>query len=208
MDERTKTGTPKSRFRSHERASGQSTRRIACSIELTVTVQNTFFWTWKTGKDPRTGLHANPMWSYALGLREGWMPRDPWQQRGYCARLFNAHNNASGITSNDDPRRLASRPIKAPLSDWATGGPGGQDRLDVASARSKYTWPPSNLTRTVFDPNRLPSYERNRPVPRLPGLDRRRLGKDFRMMGPKKGCRYPDAFSQRDDEVELEKWNC
>ncbi len=45
-----------------------------------------FFWTWKIGNSLRTGKPTSPMWSYSLGLQQGWMPTNPLQDSsGACA---------------------------------------------------------------------------------------------------------------------------
>ncbi|KWU42660.1 family 5 glycoside hydrolase, partial [Rhodotorula sp. JG-1b] len=48
--------------------------------------QNWFYWTWKTTPSSRhfPHLEANPLWSYSLGVREGWIPRDPRDADGFC----------------------------------------------------------------------------------------------------------------------------
>lgn len=44
-------------------------------------LRNFFFWNWKIGDSIETGKPVNPMWSYKLGLQEGWMPENPKPSR-------------------------------------------------------------------------------------------------------------------------------
>ena len=46
-----------------------------------------FFWTWKIGNSTTTNSVQAPLWSYQLGLENGWMPADPRQALGKCASL-------------------------------------------------------------------------------------------------------------------------
>ncbi|KAG8934183.1 hypothetical protein FRC02_010449 [Tulasnella sp. 418] len=47
-------------------------------------LQNWFFWTWKIGPSLESGKVEAPLWSYRLGLENGWMPTDPRQSVGVC----------------------------------------------------------------------------------------------------------------------------
>ncbi|KAF8749963.1 Cellulase (glycosyl hydrolase family 5) [Rhizoctonia solani] len=47
--------------------------------------QNYFFWTWKIGKSSTWGTVASPLWSYKLGLDNGFMPTDPRAAVGVCS---------------------------------------------------------------------------------------------------------------------------
>lgn len=191
-------GRPQARgVLAHERSPG-AVRCLSRSYERLAdqSSQNTFFWTWKTGIDPRTGLVANPMWSYSLGLREGWIPRDPRLSDGFCARHFERMNVVQG---RDQLTQYASRPIRSSLPDWSTGKL-GESRLDLRAARKRYEWPPKNLSGLpTTGEGGLPRYERNRPLPRLEGLDRSKVG-HWKLMGPKQGCKYPDPFDQDEEQ--------
>ncbi|KAJ2912465.1 hypothetical protein MD484_g7948, partial [Candolleomyces efflorescens] len=45
-----------------------------------------FFWTWKIGPSQAGRVQA-PLWSYKLGLDNGWIPRDPRDSVGKCAAV-------------------------------------------------------------------------------------------------------------------------
>ncbi|TXT13576.1 hypothetical protein VHUM_00943 [Vanrija humicola] len=47
-------------------------------------LQNWFFWTWKIGNSTELGYASSPFWHYQLGLKEGWMPKDPRAAGGFC----------------------------------------------------------------------------------------------------------------------------
>jgi glucan 1,3-beta-glucosidase len=48
-------------------------------------LENWFFWTWKIGP-ALNGTIMAPLWSYQLGLEQGWMPQDPRASEGMCDR--------------------------------------------------------------------------------------------------------------------------
>ncbi|KAG8896576.1 hypothetical protein FRB99_008828 [Tulasnella sp. 403] len=47
-------------------------------------LQNWFFWTWKIGPSSVSGQVEAPLWSYSLGLQNGWVPKDPRLSTGVC----------------------------------------------------------------------------------------------------------------------------
>lgn len=49
-------------------------------------LQQWFFWTWKIGRldDVETTMSTAPFWDYQLGLRDGWIPKDPRDSVGVC----------------------------------------------------------------------------------------------------------------------------
>ncbi|KAL0575635.1 hypothetical protein V5O48_006339 [Marasmius crinis-equi] len=47
-------------------------------------LQNWFFWTWKIGASSKSNKVESPAWSYSLGWKNGWMPKDPRQADGAC----------------------------------------------------------------------------------------------------------------------------
>ncbi|CCO32664.1 putative glucan 1,3-beta-glucosidase D [Rhizoctonia solani AG-1 IB] len=102
--------------------------------------QNYFFWTWKIGKSTTWGTVASPLWSYKLGLDNGFMPTDPRQAVGVCS-------NAS--------------PWNGPLPASKTGG-GGAGPIDAAY-RTQYAWPPASLSGGV-NPAALPTYTATQTV--------------------------------------------
>jgi hypothetical protein len=68
-----------------------------------------------------------PLWSYQLGLQNGWMPTDPRKSSGKCAAL-NAPQAAFAGT----------------YSSWQTGGAGAG--TIAASVTASYPWPPATLS--------------------------------------------------------------
>ncbi|KAF8602790.1 glycoside hydrolase [Ceratobasidium sp. AG-I] len=97
-------------------------------------LQNYFFWTWKIGKSSTWGTVASPLWSYQLGLQNGFMPTDP--------------RSAAGTCSN-------TAPWNGPLPASKTGGVGA-GTVDAAYAAA-HTWPPATL-HAVDDVGTLPTY--------------------------------------------------
>ena len=88
------------------------------------------------------------MWSYSLGLQEGWMPKDPRSSIGYC-------NNA-GVNS----------PWTPPLKSWQTGG-NGAGTVDPTFVASYGAWPPASLS-GVENVQYAPTYTATGAVPTLP----------------------------------------
>lgn len=108
-------------------------------------LQNFFFWSWKIGNSSVTNAPVNPMWSYQLGLQEGYMPADPRSAIGYCQ----ANQNANGGS-------YTSVPWAGTFSAWQTGGVGAGTL--APSATSAYTvWPPVSYS-NYPDANLLPTY--------------------------------------------------
>jgi hypothetical protein len=46
-------------------------------LRLTLTSQHWFFWTWKIGPSAIANSPRAPLWSYKLGLENGWIPHNP-----------------------------------------------------------------------------------------------------------------------------------
>jgi hypothetical protein len=97
-----------------------------------------------------TGKVESPMWSYQLGLQEGWIPTDPRTSEGVC--------NAAGI----------NRPFEGPLRPSQTGGQGAGTIAPTFLA-SYGEWPPASLANiNATDMFFLPTYTPTGTVPRLP----------------------------------------
>jgi hypothetical protein len=67
--------------------------------------QDFFFWTWKIGPSLESGKVETPLWSYQLGLENGWIPTDPRELLGKCASLGSAQ-----------------KPFDMQFKPWQTGG--------------------------------------------------------------------------------------
>ncbi|KAI0029788.1 glycoside hydrolase family 5 protein [Vararia minispora EC-137] len=95
-----------------------------------------FFWTWKIGAAASGEIEA-PLWSYQLGLRNGWIPSDPRTFVGTCAALG-----------------TAEQPWNGTFAGWQTGAP----TSSVApSSRTSLAFPPS-LSNIVVPMTLLPTY--------------------------------------------------
>ena len=84
-----------------------------------------FFWTWKIGNSSATNSVQAPLWSYKLGLEGGWMPKDPRQAVGTCAKF--------GVASN---------PFDGVYQPWMTGG-AGAGTIAPSATENIPAWPPS-----------------------------------------------------------------
>ncbi|KAJ6549603.1 hypothetical protein DFH09DRAFT_926049, partial [Mycena vulgaris] len=112
-------------------------------------MQDWFFWTWKIGK-AADGVVRSPLWSYQLGLENGWMLTDPRVAAGKCGAL--------GVTGAQ---------FDGTYSAWQTGGAGAG--TIAASATDAFgTWPPATISNV--DPavlTILPTYTATGSVPTL-----------------------------------------
>ncbi|GAA5828569.1 hypothetical protein JCM11251_000855 [Rhodosporidiobolus azoricus] len=124
------------------------------------TFQNWFYWTWKTAPSTlhNPHLYANPLWSYSLGLAQGWIPRDPREAHDFCFRypdspagLAHATSAATDGGTMDDgqPRRYPKRVPLKKLEAWKVGDEtpdsteGGVGRISTQTKeREKVAWPP------------------------------------------------------------------
>ena len=95
-----------------------------------------------------TGSVEAPMWSYSLGLQNGWMPTDPRTSEGTC--------NAAGV----------NKPFAGPLQPSQTGGVGA-GTIAPAFVASFGQWPPATLA-SIPDAGVLPTYTPTGAVPTLP----------------------------------------
>ncbi|KAL0061434.1 hypothetical protein AAF712_011728 [Marasmius tenuissimus] len=84
-----------------------------------------FFWTWKIGNSTRNNRVEAPLWSYQLGYENGFMPTDPREANGYCARL--------GV----------NEPWNGQYQPWMTGGAGAG--TIAATATAGLSWPPASI---------------------------------------------------------------
>ena len=149
-----------------------------------------FFWTWKIGNDSETGVVQAPLWSYQLGLENGWIPADPREAQGMCAKL-----GASPGTQ-----------FSGTFAPWQTGGAGAG--AVPASASAQFAFPPSSLAgvpgaQVAF----VPTYTATRAVVTLPppaftqsvtvsvGNGWADAGDSGMMVTAVQGCVYPDAWN-------------
>jgi len=157
-----------------------------------------FFWTWKIGNSSATGKVESPMWSYKLGLENGWIPTDPREAVGVCDTLNVPFN----------------QPFTSGYQPWQTGGAGaGQIAQTAIASLSQYPPPQiSNVGGAI--PTLLPQYTATSAVPTLPvetfsgatatTLDGWADPQDTALMpAPIQGCAYPDAWLPAPDATSL-----
>ena len=109
-----------------------------------------FFWTWKIGNSTVTDNVAAPLWSYQLGLQNGWMPADPRAAAGMCAAL------GADLSPFDGAYAAA-----------ATGGAGAGT---ITAATASITWPPASLTDVAAaSMTAIPEYTSTSAASTLPG---------------------------------------
>lgn len=109
--------------------------------------QNWFFWTWKIGAS-QSGEIGSPLWSYQLGLRNGWLPSDPRTFQGKCLSLGSAQDIFNGS-----------------YAPWQTGG--ATSSIPESSSQS-FPWPPPTLSVAQVDISLLPTYTNTAPIITLP----------------------------------------
>ncbi|KAF9471389.1 glycoside hydrolase family 5 protein [Pholiota conissans] len=103
-----------------------------------------FFWTWKIAP-AQNGIVSSPLWSYSLGLANGWMPLDPRSAIGKCG--------------------ASTGPVfDGTFESWMTGGAGAGDI--GAAQTAQYPYPPSDLQGTPVD--NLPLYTSTGAISTLP----------------------------------------
>ncbi|KAF7378328.1 Glycoside hydrolase family 5 protein [Mycena sanguinolenta] len=98
-----------------------------------------FFWTWKIG-NATDGVVRSPLWSYQLGLQNGWVPTDPRTALGTCAEL--------GVSG---PQFVGT------FSAWQTGGAGAGTIAPSAIAEFG-VWPPATISNVAAAASVLPTY--------------------------------------------------
>ncbi|TCD64392.1 hypothetical protein EIP91_004140 [Steccherinum ochraceum] len=147
-----------------------------------------FFWTWKIGNS-QAGTVQAPLWSYQLGLQQGWMPADPRQAYGKCASLG-----------------TAPAPFNGKFQSWQTGGAGAGTIAASASAQFGQ-WPPASISGVNVPASALPTYTATASIitltPSTVATNAATKNGDgwfntqdnSPMVTPVAGCTYPDAWS-------------
>lgn len=93
------------------------------------------------------GIVESPLWSYQLGLRNGWMPTDPRSALGTCTSVGVSTGTWDGT-----------------FQPYMTGGPGAR----LSSSAGTYPWPPTNVAGVGAAAAALPSYTPTGTVATLP----------------------------------------
>ncbi|KAJ3512182.1 hypothetical protein NMY22_g15409 [Coprinellus aureogranulatus] len=107
-----------------------------------------FFWTWKIGPSQAGRVEA-PLWSYKLGLDNGWIPSDPRTAVGKCASL-----------------NVATSPFEGTFPAYRLG----QQPSPTVSAEysAEFPWPPTSIPNADVPVDLLPTYTNTAPVSTLP----------------------------------------
>ncbi|KAF9555816.1 glycoside hydrolase family 5 protein [Agrocybe pediades] len=105
-----------------------------------------FFWTWKIGEN-QEGRVGAPLWSYKLGLENGWIPKDPRTALGTCAEVGGS-----------------LEPFDGNFQPWQTG----TTSTIPASSSSQFPWPPTTISNAVVPMTLLPTYTNTAPIITLP----------------------------------------
>ncbi|KAG1804107.1 glycoside hydrolase family 5 protein [Suillus subaureus] len=115
-------------------------------------LQDWFFWTWKIGNSSTTNSVQSPLWSYQLGLQNGWIPTDPRTAVGTCAAL--------GVTGPQ---------FDGVYEAYQTGGPGA-GTIVASSVTSYGQYPPTPINGLTVGAiqSLLPTYTSTSAVPTLP----------------------------------------
>ena len=142
---------------------------------------------WKTGISLTTNRTMNPLWNYSLGVREGFLPADPRQSRGFCLS-----NNA---VRKAKPLHL--HPWNGSLKPYQTGGVGAG--VIEPTELAKYdTFPPATLTRDLVA-SVLPTYTQTGSPIVLKGLalgpTPTGAGEGRGWFVPVEGCSYPNPWN-------------
>ena len=131
------------------------------------------------------GSIGSPLWSYQLGLENGWIPTDPRKSQGKCAALGVSAGNFSGT-----------------YLPWQTGGDGAGNL--PATATASYPWPPVTIS-TGGPPSVLPQYTPAGSISTLPPPTFTATkvningwydsGDTMPAPTPVSGCSYPNAWA-------------
>jgi glucan 1,3-beta-glucosidase len=124
---------------------------------------------WKTSPSlEHPQRFANPLWSYSLGLAQGWLPQNPRRSAGFCYDYAQENQLMAGM-----PRRRMRKP-PGEMEGWKVGRYDSQGRqkvvpTDEENDSARYPWPPKYF---LLDPMSAPaSFDEMNPkleVARLP----------------------------------------
>ncbi|KAI0090587.1 glycoside hydrolase superfamily [Irpex rosettiformis] len=160
-------------------------------------LQDYFFWTWKIGPDLVTGKVQAPLWSYKLGLDNGFIPKDPRLAQGMCGKLGVLGAQFSGT-----------------YPATATGG-AGAGTLAPSVTQQYGQFPPTSLNGVPSGQiSLIPSYTATRapitlPAPVFTSVDSNIVMPNgwadsqdkAQAVFPVSGCVYPDAWLAMDSPV-------
>ncbi|KAF8914474.1 putative ectomycorrhiza-upregulated exo-beta-1,3-glucanase GH5 [Mucidula mucida] len=140
-----------------------------------------FFWTWKIGKSAAGTVQA-PLWSYQLGLEDGWILKDPRKAKGKCGDLPEFDGD---------------------YQPYMTGGAGAGT---ITAAAAGTPFPPAQINGVDVPVTELPQYTSTGSVHTLPGPSATVNGWfDAQDTGlaptPIPGCAYPDPWNAVDAAI-------
>ena len=126
----------------------------------------------------------SPLWSYKLGLENGWIPTDPRKSSGKCQALA-----------------APQAPFAGTYSSWQTGGAGA----GTIAVSASFPWPPSTISGVSGDIYAaLPTYTPTATVSTLPpaqltpsvseGDGWFNVKDTASAMATVSGCTYPNAW--------------
>lgn len=101
----------------------------------------------QVGPNSLSGNIEVPLWSYQLGVRNGWIPQDPREAFGMCQQLG-----------------TALEPFNGTYEPWQTGTPSSIP----ASSSASYPWPPPTISNIDVPMQLLPTYTNTGPISTLP----------------------------------------
>jgi len=107
-----------------------------------------FYWTWKVGPAADGTIQA-PLWSYQLGLQNGWIDSDPRSYKGKCAEL--KVDPPSQFDGTYKPWQLGIQPSSIP-----------------ASSSQDFPWPPTTISSIDVAMDLLPTYTTTGSIITLP----------------------------------------
>jgi glucan 1,3-beta-glucosidase len=143
----------------------------------------------KIGNSSITGIPTAPMWSYQLGLENGWIPLDPRDALGTCQSL----NSPFAVN------------FTGPYPAWQTGG-AGAGTLEPMATSTIEVYPPTLSNAMGANPTLLPYYTDISANPTLPATTftaaTASIGNGWAdpqdtalAPAPISGCVYPDAWN-------------
>ena len=145
------------------------------------------------------GRVESPLWSYKLGLDNGWLPKDPRDSQGKCAAL--------GVTP--------AQPFSGSYLPWQTGGDGAGSI--PPSVTASYPWPPVSIVGGGA-PSIMPQYTPTGSIttlppptftPSNPNVDGwYNTGDTAPAPTPIPGCAYPSAWASPSAEAVLPIASC
>jgi len=113
-------------------------------------LQDWFFWTWKIANSS-SGVIESPLWSYSLGLQNGFIPTDPRTAVGTCGSL-----DVTGPQFNGT------------YQSWMTGGASAGSIVATATA-ALGIWPPVSIANVpIAQVSLLPLFTATGAIATLP----------------------------------------